>query len=115
VDDDQQQKTQQQQQQQDGQQQQPQSAEQQQQQQQQSPAAGSDQQQLGLLGGVETQWGELVHTYIAPPVTGRMFPSFGELALLYGELGDAHHITRRNLLVNLLVFWFYSLAVTLLY
>jgi hypothetical protein len=26
-----------------------------------------------------------VHTYVAPPVIGSVHPSFGELALLYGE------------------------------
>jgi hypothetical protein len=38
-----------------------------------------------LLGGEQTEWGELVHTYVAPPVIGSVHPSFGELALLYGE------------------------------
>lgn len=41
--------------------------------------------QMGLLGGQQTEWGELVHTYVAPPVVGNVYPSFGELALLYGE------------------------------
>jgi hypothetical protein len=44
---------------------------------------------FGILGGVQTEWGELVHTYCAPsahgPDAGGAHPSFGELALLYGE------------------------------
>jgi hypothetical protein len=39
----------------------------------------------GWVGGQRTEWGELVHTYVAPPVVGHVHPSFGELALLYGE------------------------------
>ena len=76
-----------------------------QQQQQPAAAAGSSAEQLGptlaktsisssvsqqlggLLGGLQTEWGELVHTYVAPPVVGGVYPSFGELALLYGECG----------------------------
>lgn len=46
--------------------------------------------ETGLLGGIQTEWGELVHTYVAPPMqgpdAGGPHPSFGELALLYGEL-----------------------------
>jgi CRP-like cAMP-binding protein len=44
---------------------------------------------VGMLGGVQTEWGELVHTYVAPPLEGEEsggpHPSFGELALLYGK------------------------------
>jgi hypothetical protein len=43
--------------------------------------------QTGLLGGIQTEWGELVHTYVAPGMAaGTAHPSFGELALLYGEV-----------------------------
>lgn len=51
----------------------------------------SSQQEVGFLGGVQTEYGELVHTYVAPPMTGPQsggpHPSFGELALLYGKDG----------------------------
>lgn len=53
------------------------------------PGSMSSQQETGFLGGVQTEWGELVHTYVAPPMNGPTaegpHASFGELALLYGK------------------------------
>ncbi|KAF8060315.1 protein phosphatase 2C [Scenedesmus sp. PABB004] len=54
-----------------------------------APTLGGGGSELGLLGGQQTPWGELVHTYVAPPPTGPdaggPHPTFGELALLYGK------------------------------